>query len=53
MDHFGFLAHTYDRFSRTLIEVGALHNTIFVRGVGFVKDRVRGAPRFSLVNGSI
>lgn len=53
MDQFGFTAHIYDPFSRTLIEGRTLHNTIYVRDSEFVKERVQNAPRFSLINGSI
>lgn len=49
----GFLPCSYDPFARTLVEGGTRHNTIFVRDTAFVLDRVRSAPRFRLVNGTI
>ena len=49
----GFAPYSYDPFSRALVEGGTRHNTIFVRDTGFVLDRVRSAPRFRLVNGTI
>lgn len=53
LEFHGFSAYTYEPFSRNLIEGGTLHNTIFLRGTDFVRDRLREARRFSLVNGSI
>lgn len=53
MEQFGFRAHTYNPFSRTLDEGKTLHNTIFLRDVNFANTRVSSAQRYSLVNGSI
>jgi len=50
----GFAPFDYDPFVRELVP-GAVSsgNTIFVRAVAELQERVRAAPRFELVNGSI
>lgn len=49
----GFSEHTYDPFGRRLLTGGTAHNTIYVRDVEHVQDRLASAPRFTLVNGQI
>lgn len=50
----GFDMYGYDPFSRR-VEAGQPTggNTIFVRNLDAVNDRIRSAPRYKLINGSI
>lgn len=49
----GFQAYSYDPFGRKLIRGGTDHNTIFIRDVAFVRERIALAPTFHLVNNQI
>nr|WP_298926955.1 FkbM family methyltransferase [uncultured Erythrobacter sp.] len=53
----GFIPHSYDPFARTLSPVkpgqAQTHNTIFVRGLDEVQNRVARARKFRLINGEI
>lgn len=51
-DH-GFEAYSYDPFQRKLNLGGTGQNTIFIRDIVTLQDRVTTAPQFSLVNGAI
>ena len=47
---FGFAAYTYEPFNRTLISLSQPHhhNTIYIRDIEFVKNRIQAAPPFLL-----
>lgn len=49
----GFQAYSYDPFGRELIQGGTDHNTIFIRDVAFVRERIGSARTHRLVNGQI
>lgn len=54
MERRGFRPMEYDPFNRKLRPLeGRRKNTIFVRDLDFVHDRIRTAKRFRLVNGDI
>jgi hypothetical protein len=51
---YGFSAYRYEPFERCLSDPGGSDgNTIFVRDSTAVETRLRGAPRYRLVNGEI
>lgn len=50
----GFTPFGYDPFGRRLVDVMATSgNTVFVRDKAAAEARVKGAPKFRLVNGEI
>lgn len=54
MREHGFAACCYDPFRREIEPEGAASgNTIFVRDLATVRDRIASAPRYTLVNGTI
>lgn len=54
MNSYGFSPHSYRPFERCLCDPSDLDgNTIFVRDRDAVERRLRGAPRYRLVNGEI
>ena len=55
MANFGLVPVTYDPFKRQLTEAKFVQggNTIFVRDMDWVQQRVETADRFGLVNGYI
>ena len=52
---FGFAPYSYDPFKRsvTLLDIFGAHNTLYLRDVNFVKNRVRNAPAFNIFNENI
>ncbi len=54
MAQHGFDCYQYDPFARELlVSDGGDGNSIFVRDIEAVRERIRSAPRFALVNGEI
>jgi FkbM family methyltransferase len=54
MAEHGFSAYGYEPFGRQLVDASqADGNTVFVRDRAIVEERVRGAKRYRLVNGTI
>ncbi|MBD0413468.1 FkbM family methyltransferase [Oryzicola mucosus] len=47
----GFAPYSYDPISSELTAGASDHNTIFLRDIGFVKQRLKTAERYKLVNG--
>lgn len=52
---YGFLPYTYDPFSRNLkrMERWGTHNSIYIRDLNFVRDRISSAPRIIVNNLSL
>ena len=53
MEQHGFQARSYDPFNRRLTVGGTGHNTIFMRDIDLLQERVTAAPTFTLVNGTL
>ena len=53
--NFGFRPYTYDPFNRTLLSLQHLgsHNTIYIRDLEFVMQRIKSARRFKVNNLSL
>ncbi|MBO9467529.1 FkbM family methyltransferase [Tropicibacter sp. R15_0] len=49
----GFVPCSYDPFAREVRQGGTHQNTIFVRDLALVQERVKTARRFTLINGEI
>lgn len=53
----GFLTYTYDPFSRSLVDLHGtilpIGNTIFIRNVDYVQDRLLNAPQFRVLGRTI
>lgn len=49
----GFEPYSYNAIKRRLVAGVGAHNTIFVRDLDFIQNRVLQAPRFETVTGSI
>lgn len=52
---FGFAPYSYDPFKRslTLLDIFGAHNTLYLRDVNFVENRLKNAPAFNIFDDSI
>jgi FkbM family methyltransferase len=49
LNNHGFLRYTYNPFNRTLVETKNLgyHNTIYIKNINFVEQKIKSAPTYT------